>query len=233
MSPANGRRGAANGFVDVVASSVHDIKNSISLLLSSAEALEAEFPPASAGHRHTLALQHEARRINFDLTHLLGLFKLERGHHTVHPQVVDCEELLEEVAAFNQCLFASRGIDFKIDCRPAAEGFFDRELVLGVLNSTLNNAFKHARERVALTCEVVDGYTVFALVDDGGGYGLKVLGGRDDAVGIGDYRCGDTGLGLYFARRIAALHRHRGRQGRVVLSNRGIDGGGRFELWLP
>lgn len=232
MSVPSRRRPGARDFADVVASSVHDIKNSISLLLGSAEALQAEFPAASAGRRHALALQQEARRINYDLTHLLGLFRLERMHHAVHPQVVDCEELLEEIAAYNRGLFASRELNLALDCRPGAEGFFDRELVLGVLNSTLNNAFRHARARVALGCEVIDGYTVFALLDDGAGYGPKILKGRDAGAGA-EYRCGDTGLGLYFARRIAALHRHRRRIGRVELSNRGFDGGGRFELWLP
>ena len=39
-----------------------------------------------------------------------------------------------------------------------------------------------------------------------------------------------TGLGLFFARRVAELHQHRNRIGQVVLSNRP---GGCFELWLP
>lgn len=221
------------GFTEVVASSVHDIKNSIGLLLSAAEAIEAALSQDSAGRGQALALQHQARRINFDLMNLLGLFKLDRAHRAVTPQVVDCAEVLEELAAYNEALLAGRGIVLTTDCSHAAEGFFDRELVLGILNSTVNNTYTYARAQVALACEVQEGYTVFSVSDDGPGYGPKILKGGANAIGQSEYRLGNTGLGLYFARRIAELHQHRGRRGRVVLGNQGINGGGCFQLWLP
>lgn len=220
-------------FVDLLASSVHDIKNSIGLLLAAADALSIAIPAASDARADVCTLQHEARRINYDLMHLLGLFKFERTRAAVSFQVIDCHELLAELAAFNAELLAQRGIALITECRLASEGYFDRELVLGVLNSVVNNAFRHARSRVMVTNEIRDGYTVFSIVDDGAGYAPKLLAHAPDEPGATTYRQGNTGLGLYFARRIAAMHEHRGRCGRVQLRNDPDGGGGCFELWLP
>ena len=92
--------------------------------------------------------------------------------------------------------------------------------------------FKHAISRVEIGCEVQDGYTVLSVDDDGAGYSPKLLAANELAPGPSNYRSGNTGLGLFFARRIAALHEHRGRRARVVRGNESHCGGGRFELWL-
>jgi signal transduction histidine kinase len=220
-------------FVDLLASSVHDIKNSIGLLLAAADAVQADTPPDSATRTGLSTLQHEARRINYDLVHLLGLFKFDRMRAAVQLSVVDCQELLDEIAAYNGELLAARGITLDIRPAGAPEGYFDRELVLGVLNSVVNNAFRHARARVGVRCEVHDGHTFFSVVDDGPGYGPRLLDATGEEPGTTSYGNGNTGLGLYFARRIAAMHEHRGRRGRVVLRNDSPSGGGCFELWLP
>lgn len=220
-------------FVDLLASSVHDIKNSIGLLLAAADVVQAETPPDSAARHGLSTLQHEARRINYDLVHLLGLFKFDRTRAAVQLAVVDCRELLDEIVAYNGDLLAARGIRLDIRHAGDAEGYFDRELVLGVLNSVVNNAFRHARAGVEVSCEVQDGHTVFRVLDDGPGYGPRLLDAAGDTPGATSYGNGNTGLGLYFARRIAAMHEHRGRRGRVVLRNDGPGGGGCFELWLP
>lgn len=150
----------------------------------------------------------------------------------VQLSVVDCHALLAELAAFDTEVHAQRGITLTVECRVASEGYFDRELVLGVLKSILKGAFHHAHTRITVTCEIRDGYTVFSILDDGAGYAPKLLVADPDQPGATAYRHGDTGLGLYFARRIAAMHEHRGRQGRIALRD-APDDGGRFELWLP
>ena len=89
---------------------------------------------------------------------------------------------------------------------------------------------KIAYTQVAVTCEVRDGYTVFPIMDDGAGHTPWLPAADLEQTGVTAYRHGSTGLGLYFARRIAAMHEHRGRQGRVGLRNAAESGGGCFEL---
>lgn len=216
-------------FADLLASAVHDIKNSLGLVLNSAEHIADTVVVAREDHETLALLQHEARRVNSDLMHLLGLYKLERGAPLVVPDVVDCAELLAELVAYNMPLLASRGIMLDVEECAAAEGYFDRTLVLGVLNSVLNNTFRHAKSRVSIGCAVHEGYTIFTVEDDGDGYPQAILDSDLSAPFVGAAN-GSTGLGLYFARRVADLHRHRDRCGRIELSNRP---GSCFRLFLP
>ena len=219
-----------DAFADLLASAVHDIKNSIGLVLNSAENIADTVVVAREEHEALITLQHEARRVNSDLMNLLGLYRLERGSPLVVPDVVDCAELIAELVAYNMPLLASRGIMLDVEECAAAEGYFDRNLVMGVLNSVLNNTFRHARTRVCVGCAVHEGYSVFSIRDDGAGYPQDILESDLDSPLVGGSNGGSTGLGLYFARRVAALHRHRERSGRVELSNRP---GSCFQLFLP
>jgi len=215
-------------FTDLVASAVHDLKNSLALVLNAAEQITDLGDAPASSQQALLLLQHEARRANAELMGLLGFFKLERGRALVHPAVVDCEDLLAELVAYNAGLLASRGITLEAsECR-VAEGYFDRGLVAGVLHAVINNAYRFARTRVTLSCTLEEGYIVFRVLDDGEGYGPKMLSAAPQDPAEHSHR--STGLGLFFARRVAELHQHRDRVGQVVLSNRP---GGCFELWLP
>jgi hypothetical protein len=60
-----------------------------------------------------------------------------------------------------------------------------------------------------------------------------MLRGRADVPHGVDFRTGSTGLGLLFASTIARMHSHRDRAGYITTTNDGIDGGGRFTLYLP
>lgn len=220
---------ARDAFADLLANAVHDIKNSLGLVLNSAEHIADTVVVAREDHEALITLQHEARRVNADLMNLLGLYKLERGAPLVVPDVVDCAELLAELVAYNMPLLASRGIMLDVEECAAAEGYFDRGLVLGVLNSVLNNTYRHAKSRVSLGCAVHEGYTIFTVEDDGDGYPPAILD-SDLTTPCDGSSAGSTGLGLYFARRVAELHRHRDRHGRVELSNRP---GSCFQLFLP
>jgi signal transduction histidine kinase len=219
-------------FVEAVANCVHDIKNSAAVVMTAAEAVQSTVSDPAAMSQLT-ALQTEARRINHDLMHLLGLYKLERSKQGIFPVIVDCEELLVELDAYNVPLLEARGIRFESVPGDAVEGYFDRELVIGILNSVINNAQRYARKTVRVSCGVDDGFTVLTVDDDGDGYCEEMLDRGEVDVGSTSYAAGSTGLGLFFARRIAELHRHRDRTGRVTLSNEGIEGGGSFRLWLP
>ena len=135
-----------------------------------------------------------------------------------------------ELAADNELLLEARGIKFLPDHGDPVEGYFDRELVIEILNSVINSAQRHAKSAVLLSCCIDDGYE-----DDVNGYPEELLGRSDVDVNsaVSAKSSGSTGSALLFARRIAELHRYRDRIGCVTLSNDGIDGGASFRLWLP
>jgi signal transduction histidine kinase len=220
-------------FIEALAQRVHDIKNSVGVILSNADAI-VQSDAGSAIKPQITSMQTEARRINHGLIHLLGLYKLDQSTYGISRDIVDCEELILELQAYNDALLTARGLEFELSAEEAVEGYFDRELVVGILNSAINNAQRYAHGIVRVGVSIEDGYTVLSVEDDGDGFPEDVLNSLSDAgVGATNYCTGNTGLGLFFARRIAELHQHRGRIGRVGLSNDGINGGASFRLWLP
>jgi signal transduction histidine kinase len=221
-------------FMEAVANCVHDIKNSAGALVHSADSIpsngvEPETRPQLA------ALQVQARQINQHIMQLLALHKTLRSEEGISPAIVDCGALVIELAADNELLLEARGIKFLPDHGDPVEGYFDRELVIEILNSVINSAQRHAKSAVRLSCCIDDGYIVLAVEDDGNGYPEELLGRSDVDVNsaVSAKSSGSTGSALLFARRIAELHRYRDRIGCVTLSNDGIDGGASFRLWLP
>ncbi len=219
-------------FVEALANCVHDIKNSAGVVINAADSIRQTVSDVDVAPELT-ALQTEARRINHDLIHLLGLYKMDHSKQGICPVIVNCEDLIEELVAYNNPLLEMRGLQFEADAHESVEGYFDREHVLGILNSVINNAQRYAHATIRVACSVDDGYTVLSVEDDGDGYPQEILTRQEIDPGSTSYSAGSTGLGLFFASRIAKLHRHRDRVGRVSLSNDGIEGGGSFKLWLP
>ncbi|MGH8485197.1 MAG: sensor histidine kinase, partial [Pseudomonas sp.] len=111
-------------------------------------------------------------------------------------------------------------------------GFFDRELVGSVVANILNNAIRYAGHTLLITVSDDEEQLVLSINDDGAGFPLRMLERQQEYV-QGISQGGSTGLGLYFAARIAALHERNGVKGRIEIANGGPLGGGLFKLYLP
>ena len=219
-------------FGAAVASSVHDIKNSLGLMLYTVDDLLEQTSEQESGERKSLnELRFEARRINQELVHLLSLFKFERGMQKLRVDHVDLEEFALELKVSNQPMLSIKGIEFQLAIEAAAQWFFDRELILGLVGTVINNAYRHARECVELRCAIEGEELVIRVLDDGSGFAPEQIGVVNSASGIKP-SSGSTGLGLYFAALVAQMHKNGEREGRVELSN--LDAGGAcFALFLP
>jgi signal transduction histidine kinase len=131
-------------------------------------------------------------------------------------------------------VFASRGIMATYEVDPLSPlGFFDRELVASVLANSINNAIRYAKDALLITVSDEAGQLVITINDDGEGYPPEMIERQADYVQGINHSSGSTGLGLYFAGRIAALHQRNGVGGYTRISNGGPLGGGVFSLYLP
>lgn len=65
-------------FSMVLASAVHDMKNSLGMLLNSLDELRGEHEQSLAGSDKFNMLQYEAERMHNDLVQLLGIYRLEK-----------------------------------------------------------------------------------------------------------------------------------------------------------
>lgn len=222
-------------FTSILASAVHDMKNSLSMLLNSLEEVTELCQPSTAEGAGKLAqLQYEGKRLNGQLVQLLTLYKIGKSQYLLNPDEHDVGEFLEEATLHHRELFALRGVALTVEAPEELAWFFDRNLVHGVLNNVLNNAYKYTRDRVTVSAQVEDGMLALHVCDNGEGYPESMISGFADPQRTGvSFSSGSTGLGLFFSQQVAALHQHRQRRGHIALDNGGIAGGGRFSLFLP
>ena len=221
-------------FSTVIASTVHDMKNSLAMLMQAHSQWLARLPQAQRSGAEQGVIDFEFAHLNCMLVQLLGLYKLGVNQMPLQPAYHELDDFIEAQLAAHQEVFASRGIIATYEVDPLSPlGFFDRELVASVLGNCINNAIRYARESLLITVSDEAGQLVLSINDDGDGYPAEMLERQADYVQGINHGSGSMGLGLYFANRIAALHQRNGVVGHTEIRNGGPLGGGVFSLYLP
>lgn len=218
-------------FAHIIASAVHDMKNSLGMLLHTVEELREELSEDVRSGNSFNTLQYEAQRVHGDLVQLLGLYRLDQKHLSAQIDEHFLPDFLDEQIARHQPLMDGMHLKLTTEAEPVS-AFFDANLISGVLTNVINNAVRYTRGRIHLVARADDqGGLLIRVEDDGSGFPAHMQTG--DAPTTIDFRSGDTRLGLMFAEQIAQLHRNGDRQGSIRVHNEGELGGGVFELNLP
>lgn len=222
-------------FSDILASSIHDMKNSLGLILSTLDDLVADPANRIADPRKASLLQHEVQRANNNLIQLLTLYKLANEQLVVRIFEYNLEDLLDEVIANNLAVCVALDLELTARCDPDLSGYFDADLIRGLLDSAIGNARRYAKGRIQLSADRDAGCLLIRVEDDGAGFPSRLIGLFDRPAGQPhDPEEPDrTQLGLYFASKIATLHRNGDKTGRILLKNAHDLPGGCFELRLP
>ncbi len=221
-------------FSTVIASTVHDMKNSLAMLMQAHSQWLARLPDSARNTPEQGVIDFEFAHLNTMLVQLLGLYKLGVNQMPLQPAYHELDDFIEAQLACHQDVFASRGIMATYEVDPLCPlGFFDRELIASVLANTINNAIRFARHALLISVSDEAGQLIFTVNDDGEGYPAEMIERQADYVQGINHSSGSTGLGLYFAGRIAALHQRNGIGGHTAISNGGALGGGVFRLCLP
>lgn len=221
-------------FSFVLASSVHDMKNSLGMLLQTLESMLAENPPENEAQRKTFSvLGYEASRINSELVQLLSLYRMQHESLRLHADEHFIADVIEDQIDRNDVLFQARDLSVDVVCDPDLKWYFDNELIGGVINNVLVNCARYSRSRLQVRAGVEKGTLCIAIADDGAGYPQFMLDApQENNAGV-SFTKGSTNLGLLFARRVLQLHRTAGRTGYLRLANDGPLGGGVLSLHLP
>lgn len=239
-----------------LASTVHDMKNSISVLSGTLENLLAGSTPApaspdqpqQANYTQLAHMLYQTKRLNDNLIQLLALYKdVGKPGYPFDPSPRRVSEVIEQAAAQARILLQSRGIALDIDFPPDAIWTLDEDLIIGVLVHAINNAIRYTRDRIRLSARVNGDYLELRVEDNGDGFPAAMLEAGAGADVFSPQRLSvnflsnSSGLGLYFSSEVAKMHKHRQRAGSIALSNgnSGGDGdastlgGGCFVLRLP
>ena len=221
-------------FTLMLASSIHDMKNSLSMLMHSCGEMAERLTPEDVEETKRMAfLNYEVSRVNNDLMQLLGIYRLKEQMLPLNIDKHFVFELLEEQLINNSFLLHARGITCEIDCEEDLEGYFDHKLIAGIINNILVNSARYANKKIRLIASQEENYLSLCVEDDGEGFPEKMLVNPEDHMNDIDFNSGSTGLGLYFAAKIAQLHKQGSKSGYIELKNGGSLSGAVFTIFLP
>lgn len=221
-------------FSTVLASAVHDMKNSLCLLLQSIENLNNTLSTEDPHVTAELASAHyEASRLNTGLVQLLSLYRADREHLPLHIDECFIEDLFDEILGSNQHYIKHKNTHLDVSLQDNLVWYLDADLVKLLLTDMLVNALRYTNAAIKLSAEEENGMLTLKVEDDGDGYPSKMLEANNTSMHAFNISQGRTGLGLFFARMIAEAHTRDGHKGSITLSNGGSLGGSVFCLKLP
>lgn len=196
-------------FSTILAAAVHDMKNSLQLQLQKLEQVAAQVADTEASQ--SLAdIHYEAQRLNSGLIQLLNLYRHEDDALPLQLEMQLIDELIEDVVADSEFYAHHYNIHISSKVDDDLSWYLDKQLISILLQDVIINAVRYATHRVTITACQRNGQLVIEVQDDGDGYPAQVLANMNQGL-YGPQgttlASGRTGLGLYFAQRIAASHR--------------------------
>ncbi len=210
----------------------HEMRNTLSTVKTAIFCLkDLQTGPLSA--RQSRLADMIARNVDrqvhiFDKMTALAAF--ESGSLKINLRRLDLPALLAEIARESSFGEAKLHLEVETPGRlPPVEG--DADLILQVLQSLLDNAFRHAKDKVSLRAEADEGGGVrISVFNDGGGIAKDRLAGLFTPFAELDARMDDAGfnggLGLTMSREIIEGHK-----GRIWAES--DDAGTRVSFVLP
>lgn len=222
---------ASIDYSTVLACAVHDMKNSLCMLLQSIDKMQ-QHQLTNEQQLELAQLHYEASRLNSNMLQLLAFYRAKNQQLPLAIEQYYLDEFIDELIAKNELYIQSRSIQVAFDITPDLSWYFDHDLILNLVNDVFVNALRYCHQQILLKAYISDKFLCLEVHDDGPGYPESML----DNVATPQppqLSSGRTGLGLYFARMIANAHVNKQRNGVVNLSNDSQLGGSKFSLLLP
>ncbi len=221
-------------FPDFLASAVHDMKNSLSMLLNTTEEIFTNCTPDNCSSYHALSrLHYEAKRVNNDLIQLLTQYQIDNSQHILNISHYSVFECIEEIVLHNKLLLDIKGIAIEVDCPDDLVWFYDFDLLSGIINNIINNVLRYTKDIIKISAFEENSYLVIVIEDNGEGYPEHIIKQGGQTMMNSNFYTGSTGLGLYFASEVARIHKNKDKEGYILLYNGGTYGGGCFKIFLP
>ncbi|EDM26560.1 putative sensory box sensor histidine kinase/response regulator [Lentisphaera araneosa HTCC2155] len=98
---------------------------------------------------------YESSKLTFNLLeNLLNWSRSQNGTITCHPSFCNLSQILNEVQIILQLNFHKKEIELEIDCNKDINAFFDREMIISVLQNLLSNAIKFSNRKSKVVINV-------------------------------------------------------------------------------
>lgn len=220
-------------FSSVLASSVHDMKNSLCMLIQSIDTLaqDQQHNPKSA--QELAKIHYEASRLNTNLLQMLSLYRVEKDQLPLLIEEHYVSDIIDELVEKNRLYSDNREITVEFDIEDNLIWYFDESLISNLLNDVFVNALRYTTDKIKIKAFVKDKCLQVDIEDNGAGYPEHMLNDTELPMQEFDIENNRTGLGLFFARLIANAHTNKNQAGYIKLSNNKALGGSVFSLVLP
>ncbi|WP_160061780.1 sensor histidine kinase [Psychromonas sp. L1A2] len=221
-------------FSTILATSIHDMKNSLAMVLQSIEDLDLADNLTAQQHKSVSNLHYQTSRINSTLMQLLALYRDEKKQLPIFIEENSVNELLTDILERNRLYLNSHHIKVTVDVEKNLRGYYDVDLVSYLLSDIFINALRHAKSIVTISAYYQAPYLIFKIEDDGEGYPHYMMNVNDKNEGSTfNANKGRSGLGLLFAKKIAEAHQLKQLKGNICLINKPDNSGSIFTLQLP
>ncbi|WP_196138456.1 sensor histidine kinase KdpD [Aliikangiella sp. G2MR2-5] len=224
----------AHTFSTILASTVHDMKNSLGMMLDALNSILSSIPDEQRvkSANHFGVVQYESSRVNNALMQLLAIYKIENEKLPFNPGYHNLYDFIEEQVVGHSPLLDAKGFEVEIDIDDEIELFFDDSLLTLIITNVLGNAIRYANKKIRVTYEHEESHSIL-INDDGPGYPKSMIDMAGNyLLGI-NQSTGSTGLGLFFADKVAGMHQHGDKRGKIALENGGPLNGGIFKITIP
>lgn len=217
-------------FHAVLASAVHELKNSLSNVNRLIQDLSELYPESN---QEKLLLEYETNRMNNYLSQLLVLYKIEAD--AFKPRIDEhlAEDIILDVLAVQEALCSVNKLTLHSSCDENLLCYCDNDLVTNALNTLIQNAQRYAIAHIKISASFQEGYVVFCVEDDGPGIPEKLLQDAHLLKNATDLKNNNFGLGLYFVSTIAQMHKNSSKTGQLRMDNLSELGGARISLFIP
>lgn len=220
-------------FSIVLAASMHDMKNSLCMLLQSLEILKEQIEPNDAAESEFTKLHYEIARVNSSLLQMLALYRNHSDSLPLHIEEHYIDDLIEDLISKNEFYIQGKGLTIELEIEENLNWYLDSDLVTNLLNDILINALKYTKQRILIKSYRLDNQLAIEIHDDGPGYPVHMIEKSTQQMDSALLSQGKTGLGIYFAHLIAHAHENNGVHGKIHLSNDSQYQGSLFTLTLP
>jgi len=218
-------------FSTILGCSVHDMKNSLGIIQNLVSQLAKD--SRHSDNPQFGQLEFEANRMNNILMQLLVLYKIDLTRFSLNIDEYPVEDLLNEAVAQQEVLLALNSITIKVECQPDLYCYCDFNVITSALGTILNNAQRYAKQNILFSAKQHNQFMVLCIEDDGEGYPETFFYAQEKVQDQVNFNTGSTGLGLFFAQTIAAMHINDDERGATEIDNNSSLGGARFRLFLP
>lgn len=159
-------------FSDLIASSFHDMKNSLMMQMSAIHTLEKMCDNQAPKEASELlsSMSYEIKRMNGNLVHMLGLYKIDNGIYPLNVDEHDVLSVLSGAVTQSKALLERIGTSVDVRCEEDLVWYLDADLATIILTNAINNSIHYGKDRLLISAKRDGDFLELRVEDNGRGY---------------------------------------------------------------